>query len=339
MISLNLQPPMRDLAATEAEEKPASGPAEPSAPQPDLAALAERLCIGLGNRYEVLDPVAIGGMATVLRLRHRLHGGLFVAKVLHSWLAEEPAFRSRLRSEAAHVVALACHPHIVPVIDLGEIDGLVYIVMPYIEGEDLDTILQRGGALERAEALMLCAHITSVLVAAQRQAIVHCDISPGNIRLDSYGMYRLMDFGLSRKVGANASAAKPLAYTPLYASPEQWRGEPLDARSDLYSLGVVLLEALSGASPFLAASVAEIEQKHLSGDWVMPPSIALDAELAQLLHNLLACKKDERIENAEHLAAQLTALGSSIPELRSRPLPPQATQRSSEQRNRLSRQT
>jgi serine/threonine-protein kinase len=213
---------------------------------------------------------------------------------------------------------LAGHPHVVPVIDLAEIDGLFYIVMPHIDGEDLDHILQRVGLLDRSEALTLTAQVTSALVAAEAHGIVHCDVSPGNIRLDKYGYYRLMDFGLSKKTGSKAQSFKRLARTPSYASPELWTGEQADIRSDLYSLGVVLLEALTGQLPFFGKSEVEIRQRHLAGDWRMPPAMFGDATLAALLRSLLARRREERMQSAVKLAERLGSMGFSLAEFRPR---------------------
>jgi serine/threonine protein kinase len=281
--------------------------------------IAERLRIGPGNRYEILEPVAIGGMATVFQMRHRLHGGLFAVKVLHPWLAEETEFRSRFRTEAMHGAILAGHPHVVPVIDLAEIDGLFYMVMPYIEGEDLDRILQRTGPLQRSEVLILASHIAGALAAAEANGIVHGDVSSGNIRLDRYGNYRLMDFGLSQSTDTKAQKFTRVARTPSCTSPEQWRGERADIRSDLYSLGVVLLEALTGSAPFPGRNEAEIRQQHLAGDWRMPAAIDEDVSMAALLRSLLAKNRESRMQSPMKLAETLALMGFSLPEFRNRP--------------------
>ena len=343
MISLNLQSvePLELTASPDADahakaDTTTSSSEVAAAPQPDLVAIAEQLRIGLGNRYEIQEPLAIGGMSTVLQLRHRLHGGLFVAKVLHTWLADQPEIRSRFREEAMHGVALAGQSHVVPVIDLGEVDGLFYLLMPYVDGEDLDRVLQRVHRLERPEILTLAAHMTSALLASEQHGIVHCDISPGNIRLDRYGIYRLMDFGLARRAGDTDPSFKGTARTPLYASPEQWRGEAPDTRSDLYSLGVVLLEAATGASPFLAESDVAIERKHLAGKWAMPPALKGDDGLAILFTKLLATDKENRMQSAAELAAALAGLGHPLAELRAKPLLEAPVRKAIKQRNRLS---
>jgi serine/threonine-protein kinase len=276
-------------------------------------------------------------MATVFQMRHRLHGGLFVAKVLHPWLAEEVEFRGRFRTEAMHGAILSGHPHVVPVIDLAEIDGLFYMVMPYIDGEDLDHILRRVGHLERSEALTLTAQVTSALVAAEAQGIVHCDISPGNIRLDRFGHYRLMDFGLSERASSMAQNFKRAAPTPSYASPELWIGIQADIRSDLYSLGVVLLEALTGLLPFLGKSEVEIMQRHLAGDWLMPPAIGRDATMAALLRELLARKREERVQSATELAKRLESMGYPLAEFRARSTPHAPARTNGERRDRARR--
>lgn len=337
MITLNLQlhEPLQPTPLQPAMPGEPAAEVPAIASRPNLPAITESLRIGLGNRYEVLDPLAIGGMSTVLQLRHRLHGGLFVAKVLHAWLASTPAFLTRFRVEAMHGVALSGHPHVATILDLGEIDGLIYLLMPYIDGEDLDRVLERTQRLARAEALTLVAHMASVLLAAEQRGIVHCDISPGNIRLDRFSMYRLMDFGLSQNRESIRGALPSDARTPLYASPEQWRGEELDTRSDLYSLGAVLCEVLTGVPPFLAGSETEIRRKHLEGDWSMPTELEADAQLSHLLLRLLATNREDRMRGAVELGNVLAAIGFPITQLRVSPPTKALAHKTAELRNRL----
>ena len=159
--------------------------------------LSARLGSIFGTRFQVLDTVAIGGMATIVRLKHRLHGGLFAAKVLHPELAAKPGVVRSFRQEAAHAALLGLHPNAIPLFDFGEMDGLFYMLMPFVEGEDLDQILLRSEPFTRDEALQLAAQVSSVLSHAERHGITHCDLTPGNIRLDCFGFYRLLDFGIS----------------------------------------------------------------------------------------------------------------------------------------------
>ncbi len=297
----------------------ASTPTSPAGPaQPDTQAMGERLQLLLGSRFEVLRAVAVGGMATIFQLRHRLHHGRFVAKVLHPDLAARPGGLRSFRSEAIHAARLGAHPNAVPIFDFGELDGLFFMLMPFLEGEDLDQVLHRSGPLPRAEALHLVAQISSLLSHAEAAGIVHCDITPGNIRLDTFGRYRLLDFGISRSVSVRDRLRdEPLAGgTPLYASPEQLQGRPADVRSDLYSLGTVFAEALTGTPLFHGASMADIKRRHLEGDWKLPPMLKEDDPLARLLRSLLAVDPAHRLNSAFELSGILDAMGYARPEFR-----------------------
>ena len=320
-----------------------------AAPQPDIPQIAARLSIGLGARWVLQQPLAIGGASTIFKLRHRLHGGGFIAKVLHPWLAEQPELRQRFRSEAAHLALLSGHPNTAPVLDLDEFDGLLYMLMPYIEGEDLDRLLTRVGALGRAESLMMAAQVASALRFAAARGVLHGDLSPGNIRLDCVGMYRLLDFGMSRRLGApdrpdrldrpdRRDRPRWTGATPSYTSPEHWQNghwqqgqrqtgqlppgtrpdiRP-DIRSDLYALGSILFEALAGRPLYAAQTLAELEQKR-KAPWEMPAAIEQDAPVAALLRSLLADRREDRLATPALLLEELARLGCTLPEQRERP--------------------
>ncbi|WP_419805303.1 serine/threonine-protein kinase [Terriglobus sp.] len=301
----------------------------------DTNELAERLRIVLGSRFEVERPLAIGGMATIFLLRHRLHRGPFVAKVLHPELVERAGVLSSFRLEATHAALLGDHPNAVPVFDFGELDGLFFLLMPYIGGEDLDQILARQGPLGREEALQMAAQMSSLLCHAESQSVVHCDLTPGNIRRDTFGHYRLLDLGISQ---TNGPQDRPfVGGTPLYASPEQLRGEPLDIRSDLYSLGAVLGEALSGTPLFQGTSMKEIRNRHLHGVWRMPEVLEESDPVARLLHALLSVDVAARPQSAYELSGILHACGSARPEFRPASNPEQrmASSTGHSQRKRL----
>ncbi len=282
--------------------------------RPDTAAVADRLQNVFGSRFEVLRPLAIGGMATIFQLRHRLHGGLFVAKVLHPELAERKGVITSFRTEARNAARLGGHPNAVSIFDMGDLDGLFFILMPYIAGEDLDHLLERSGTFDESEALQIAAQISSLLSFAEAEDIVHCDLTPGNIRLDHFGNFRLLDFGISLSAGEVRTGFA--GGTPLYASPEQLRGEAVDVRSDLYSLGAILAEVLTGKPLFHGESLEEIRQRHLQGTWKMPASVAAGGGFGRMLRLLLATNRDERISSAFELSGILDALGYPRPEFR-----------------------
>ncbi len=278
--------------------------------------LLARLLNIFGTRFQVLEPVAIGGMATIVQLRHRLHGGLFAAKVLHPELANKPGVVRGFRQEALHAALLGGHPNAVPLFDFGEMDGLFYMLMPFIEGEDLDRIITRSGPFTRDEALQLAAQVSSVLSHAERHGIAHCDLTPGNIRLDCFGFYRLLDFGIS--TGRSMERATFAGGTPLYTSPERIQGKDAGLRGDLYALGAILVEVLSGTPAFLAETLEAIQQRHVQGDWQVPASLSSDDPFVLLLQRLLATDPAKRPESAFELSGILDALGYVRPEFRRR---------------------
>ena len=274
--------------------------------------IAAMLVEALGDRFEILPPIAIGGMATIFQMRHRLDNGIFVAKVLHPHMAEDAEILAAFHREARHVAVLADHPGVVPIVDAGEGGGVHYLVMPYVEGEDLDVLLKRRGPFTREEALLLMAQMVSLLVYAEERGIVHGDLSPGNIRLDRFGLYRLLDFGLSRSAGNEMGSRLQRAATPAYASPEVSRGQVPDIRADLYSLGLILCEALTGKPLFASSDLAALPELHLKGDWTMPPEIEADAPVAALLRRLIVADRDKRIGSALELSGAMAALGVEL---------------------------
>ena len=291
-------------------------PGQEAAPEPVLepvadparAALEDSLIKLLGDRYEVVRLIALGGMASIYQVRHRGHGGLFVAKVLHPELAARPEVVAAFHSEAAMLAQLAGHPGIVPIHDLLAAGDLHAMILAFVEGEDLDQLLQRRGHFGHDEALTLLSQIAHILLHLEHAGVVHGDVSPGNIRLDLFGQYKLLDFGIARRPGRQEGVPPlPAAGTPAYNSPEQLRNEPLDARTDLYSLGMVFAECLLGHPLLAAPTLAELRDKHLKPDWSLPPEIEADALLKCILHSLLQADRDKRMPSATELVATLTA--------------------------------
>ena len=276
----------------------------------DISAIAARLENIFGNRFEILEPIAIGGMAIIFQLRHRLHRGVFVAKVLHPFLTNRPGVVSSFRAEATHAARLGGHPNAVPVFDFGELDGLFFMTMPFVEGEDLDRLLERTGPLSQEETLAFAAQISSLLSFAETEGIVHCDLTPANIRLDVFGHYRLLDFGISHSAvfGRDRSFR---GGTPLYISPEQLRGLKPDHRSDLYALGAILSEMLTGKPLCQGEDLAAIDRRHLEGDWQLPSMLTSGEGLGLLLERLLAINPDDRFQSAFELSVALDGFGYS----------------------------
>ena len=312
--------------------RPQPAPAEPPPPAlppaakpavPSTEPLAEALTKALGTRFQVLRSIAIGGMAVLFQLRHQRTNGLFVAKIMRPELRGERALREAFTREARTGAQLAGHPNAVAILDLDEArldtGNTPYLLMPYIDGEDLDHVLERG-RLGRDEALMLLAQLGSLLMYAETEGLVHADIALGNIRLDRFGQYRLLDYGLARGSGDSLDALRALAGTPAYNSPEQLHGQRLDIRSDLYSLGLVFFHALTGQPAFNTTDLDQLARAHLQGSWRLPEEFAGDLPVAALLGSLLAVDREQRMSSAFELSGAMAALGYELPSfLRSLP--------------------
>ena len=273
----------------------------------------------LGDRYEVTDVIGRGGMAEVREGRDLRLGRRVAIKILRADLARDPTFQARFRREAQSAAALN-HPNIVAVYDTGEdtltspTDGetvvVPYIVMEYVDGMTLRQLLAKGRRLLPERAMDITAGVLAALDYAHRHGIVHRDIKPANVMLTRSGDVKVMDFGIARAVndaGTTMTAASAVMGTAQYLSPEQARGEVVDARSDLYSTGVLLYELLAGQPPFSGDSPVAVAYQHVS-EMPTPPS-QIDPRIpdevdAIVLHSL-AKRADERYQSANEFRADL----------------------------------
>jgi serine/threonine-protein kinase len=238
---------------------------------------ARRLGSLTGRRlgdYDLGALLGAGGMADVYWAYDRILMRDVAVKVLSSSLSEDGGYVDRFRAEARRVAALR-HPHLVPVYHAGEdsVDGrrFLYLVMPLLH-ESLEDVLQRNGALAPAEAVRLVLQVADGLDAAHRHGLVHRDVKPGNILLDAEGQAALADFGLAREVRRPPGVATQQPWgTPEYMAPEQFHNTSIDQRADIYALGVVLYELLTGKRPFEGGSAYDIAAQALSG-LLAPPS-------------------------------------------------------------------
>ena len=254
-------------------------------------------------------------MSQVYLARHRLHGGHVAIKVLAEHLAQDPSIVSRFQREARMTASLGNHPNIVPVFDIGEGNGLYFLVMQFIPGEDLGHYLKRSGRLPLQQAANVIAQVAEALSCAEAKRIVHRDLKPANMLLDENGRIKLLDFGISRIADLSDGLTRPgeSMGTPYYMSPEQIRGETCDIRSDLYSLGIVFFELLTGKRPFELESTVGIQMAHLN---TAPPSLlAYDPELPAacdvIIQKLIAKQPEDRYQNPAELLAVLIAHGAS----------------------------
>ncbi|SEP12816.1 Stk1 family PASTA domain-containing Ser/Thr kinase [Trujillonella endophytica] len=267
----------------------------------------------LGERYEIGGVLGRGGMAEVHRGRDTRLGREVAVKVLRSDLARDPSFQVRFRREAQAAASLN-HPAIVAVYDTGEdrtpTGNTPYIVMEYVEGETLRDVLRREGVLPPERAMSLAADICGALDFSHRNGIVHRDVKPGNVMITPAGAVKVMDFGIARAVSDSAATMTSTAAvigTAQYLSPEQARGEGVDARSDVYSLGCLLYELVTGAPPFTGDSPVSVAYQHVREDPRLPSSInpAIAPELDSILLKAMSKNPANRYQSAAEMRNDL----------------------------------
>jgi serine/threonine-protein kinase len=273
----------------------------------------------LGGRYRLVELLGQGGMATIFRAHDNQLGRDIAVKLLRPEYGRDPDFGSRFRQEAKNAASLN-HPNIVSVYDYGQDAAGPFIVMELVEGEDLASIIRRSGALPPRQAARITAEAARALEAAHANGIVHRDVKPGNILISRDGRVKVTDFGIARAV---AEAQMTLPGTTLgsvhYFSPEQARGEPASAASDIFALGIVLYELLTGQRPWEGDSAASVAMARLAGP-VPDPSTkraGIPPELVAIDRRALAMEPIDRWASAAQFAAALEAFlaGVPIPEL------------------------
>ncbi|MFD3531518.1 protein kinase [Streptomyces sp. NPDC058664] len=252
-----------------------------------------------GGRYQLRDLLGEGGMASVYLAYDSALDRQVAIKTLHTELGREQSFRERFRREAQAVAKLS-HTNIVSVFDTGEdtLDGSVmpYIVMEYVEGQPLGSVLasdiRQYGAMPADKALKVTADVLAALEVSHEMGLVHRDIKPGNVMTTKRGVVKVMDFGIARAMQSGVTSMTQTGMvvgTPQYLSPEQALGRPVDARSDLYSVGIMLFQLLTGRLPFDADSALAIAYAHVQEEPVAPSTVnravtpAMDALVARAL--------------------------------------------------------
>ena len=262
------------------------------------------------GRYELHRRLARGGMADVFLARDQLLDRPVAVKVLFPEFATDPAFVERFRREAQSAANLN-HPNIVSVYDWGQEQGTYFIVMEYIEGRSLADIIRNEGPLHPKRAAEVASDIAAALGFAHRNGVVHRDIKPGNVLISPTGQVKVADFGIARALNASAednlTQAGSVMGTATYFAPEQAQGLPLDPRSDLYSLGVVLYEMVTGRPPFAGESPVAIAYKHVQEQPAPPRHANTDVPvpLEAVIMRLLAKNPASRYPSAEDLRADL----------------------------------
>jgi len=228
-----------------------------------------------GRRYRAIEKVGSGGMADVYKAVDEVLGRTVAVKVMHARFAADPSFAARFRREA-QAVANIVSPNIVNVYDWGQDDNAYYIVMEYVHGSDLKSIIALKGALPSGQVADIGAQVCCALSVAHGYDVIHRDIKPHNIMVQPDGAVRVMDFGIARIGNSTMTLTGEMLGTARYVSPEQAQGQPLTAASDLYSLGVVLYEAATGRLPFDGDSPVTVALKQVHEDAALPRAVNPD---------------------------------------------------------------
>jgi hypothetical protein len=279
------------------------------------------------GRYEIQSEIGRGGMASVYLAYDPRFRRKVAIKLVSVNLQENPLFISRFEREA-HLIARIEHPAIVPVYDFGEQDQQPYLVMRYMAGGSLADKMN-GQTLSLEEASRIISQLANALDAVHAQGIVHRDLKPGNILFDDFGNAAIADFGIAHLSEATVDlTGSALIGTPTYMSPEQVQGErELDGRSDVYSLGILLFEMLTGQGPFKATTPMSVALKHLTDP--VPPILSIRPDLPLGLEPVLnkALEKDRnlRYASATDMASDLRAVVGNLPQQDAKPEQPPAT--------------
>jgi len=268
----------------------------------------------IDGRYRILGRIGGGGMANVYLAEDTTLGRRVAIKMLHRRFVEDAKFVERFRREAKAAAGLN-HPNIVGVYDWGQVGSENYIVMEYVEGDTLKELIRRRGRLSGNEALAILLGLLAAVGAAHSNGVVHRDVKSQNILIDGEGRVKVADFGIAQAGDPGMTEAGSILGTAQYLAPEQARGEPVDERSDLYSVGVVLYEMLTGRVPFKGDSAVTVALKHVNE---LPPEPAelvpgLPYSLNQIVLKALAKDPNRRYGSAVEFAADLRAAQAGGP--------------------------
>ena len=261
--------------------------------------------------YEILEELGRGGMAVVYRARERALDREVAIKVLPSFMSMDAAFVDRFQHEARTAGQLE-HPGIVPIYRVGSKGKVIYFVMKLLRGQSLATVLKQRWRLGVPEIRRILIETSSALGYAAKHDVVHRDIKPDNILLDDEGRCVLTDFGIAKSSGGPLTAAGTSMGTPRYMSPEHARGITLDGRSDMYSLGVVAYQCLSGRTPFDADDPFAVLYKHIN-EPIPTPALETEEEreIYPVIEKMLAKQPEDRYQTAEELIAALGGTATS----------------------------
>lgn len=261
----------------------------------------------LGNRYEILEQLGGGGMAIVYKGRDTVLNRLVTIKVLRPEFTSDDDFVHRFRREAQAVASLS-HPNIVSIYDVGRADAVDYLVMEYVEGDNLKNLIRSQGALPDDRTIQIARQVSDALEHAHENNIVHRDVKPQNILITSSGRAKLTDFGIARgATAATLTQTDAIVGSVHYLSPEQAQGETVGPQSDIYSLGIVLYEMVTGVLPFQGDTPISVALKHIQDEPVRPSGLnpAVNPRLEKIITRAMAKNPSGRYETAGQMAREL----------------------------------
>src|SRR6184192_4626506 len=266
------------------------------------------------GRYLIIRKLGAGGMANVYLAEDQELGRQVAIKILDGRHAADNSFIERFRREAKNAAGLS-HPNIVSIYDRGEAEGTYYIAMEYLSGRSLKELIVSRGPTPIKIAVDYTRQILAALSFAHRNGIVYRDIKPHNVVVDSDGRLKVTDFGIARAGASQMTEVGSIIGTAQYLSPEQARGAPVDPTSDLYSVGVVLFELLTGQVPFTGDTPLEIAMKHLSQIPKPPSELRPDVphDLDMVVLRALAKEPSERYQSAQEMDADLERVLKGLP--------------------------
>ena len=271
----------------------------------------------VGGRYEILSPLGRGGMGAVYRAHDRVLDETVALKVLRGDVASGPEMQRRFRSEIKLARRVA-HPSVCRIYEYGEDGPRQYISMELIEGTNLKEVLKARGALPAEQAYGLAAQVADGLEAIHRVGIVHRDLKTLNVMIDAHGAAKVMDFGIAKRVAGEGTPAPSGSYvvgSPEYMSPEQARGQPVDSRSDIYALGIIVFELFTGRVPFRGDTPVATLLMHLETPPPLegPAAAAIPASVRPVLRKALAKDPADRYTSAREMADALRAARGAPP--------------------------
>lgn len=257
--------------------------------------------------YRIINQIGKGGMANVYKAYQPSVDRYVAIKVLPSQLAESKEFATRFHQEA-RIIAMLEHPHILPVFDYGESDGVAYFVMRYLDAGTLKDRMESGRPLPLSEIDKIFTQLAEALSYAHAHGVVHRDLKPANALIDPYGNVFLTDFGIAKlleSASPRLTQTDAIMGTPAYISPEQAQGNPVDQRSDIYSLGIILYEMVTGRVPFVADTPLAVLFKHITDPLPLPSAVKLDVPEAieQVILKALAKDPQDRFATASDFVA------------------------------------